>query len=103
MLCEQGSVPGIEPLSFIEIGLALLPLTSPARDVRERLRNLATVRQKLTCLFKITHGCVIIFQTSIVIISFSQYGFAKIGLEGERCFRCLAGPSLGPLRGSFNT
>src|SRR5262249_48681642 len=51
MLGEQGSIARIESLSLVEVQLALLPLTSPARDISQRFRNLTAVRQKSTCLF----------------------------------------------------
>src|SRR5437899_603857 len=58
MLGEQRSVARIEALSLVEVQLALLPLTSPARDISQRFRNLTAVRQELTCLFKVVHGSV---------------------------------------------
>ena len=90
MLRKQGSVPRVEALSLVEIGLALLPLTSPTRDISQRFRNLAAVRQELTCLFKVTHRCVVVFQTGVVVIPLRQYGFAEIGLKSERRFSGLS-------------
>src|SRR6516225_4840336 len=90
MLREQGSVPRIESLSLVEVDLALLPLTSPARDNSQRFGNLAAVRQESTRLFKVVHRGVVLFQTGIVVIPFRQYGFAEIGLESERCFSSLS-------------
>ena len=90
VLSEQRSVARIEALSLVEVGLALLPLTSPTRDVSQRFRNLAAVRQKLTCLFKVMHRGVVFFQTGVVVIPFRQYGFAEIGLESERGFSGLS-------------
>src|SRR6476620_1213513 len=90
MLREQGSVPRIESLSLVEVDLALLPLTSPARDIGQRFRNLAAVRQESTRLFKVTHRCVVLFQTGIEIISLCQYGFAEIGLKRECSFSGLS-------------
>src|SRR4030095_4360899 len=90
MVREQRNIARIEPLSLVEVDLALLPLTSPARDISQRFRNLTAVRQELTCLFKITHRRLIIFQAGVVVIPLGQYGFAEIGLESERSF---SGPS----------
>src|SRR5262245_22003369 len=90
MLREQGNIAWIEPLSFVEVDLALFPLTSPTRDISQRFRNLAAVRKELTCLFKVMHSGVVFFQTGVVVISFRQDGFAEIGLESERCFSGLS-------------
>src|SRR6266498_2216875 len=90
VLSEQGNVARVEPLSFVEIGLAPVPLTLPARDVGQRFRNLAAIRQKLTCLLKVTHCGVVIFQAGVVVISSGQYGLAEIGLKSERRFSCLS-------------
>src|SRR4029077_11659870 len=90
MLREQGNIARIESLSLVKVDLALLPLTSPARDNSQRFRNLAAVRQELTCLFKVMDRCVVIFQASVVVISLGQYGLAEIWLKCERCF---SGPS----------
>ena len=89
VLGEQRSVARIEALSLVEVQLALLPLTSPTRDISQRFRNLAVIRQELSCLLKVTHRGVVIFQAGVVIISPGQYGFAEIGLKSERCFSCL--------------
>ncbi|PYI43588.1 MAG: hypothetical protein DMF12_03215, partial [Verrucomicrobia bacterium] len=89
VLGEQGNVTRIESLSFVEIGLAPVPLTSSARDVGQRFGNLTAIRQKLTCLLKVTHRGVIIFQAGVVVISPGQYGLAEIGLKSERRFSCL--------------
>src|SRR5438132_14030173 len=89
MLSEQGNVARVEPLSFVEVGLAPVPLTSPARDVSQRFRNLAAIRQKLTCLLKVTHRGIVIFQAAVVVISPGQYSLAEIGLKRERRFSCL--------------
>src|SRR4030095_11434714 len=85
VLGKQGNVARIEALSLVEVQLALLPLTSPPRDISQRFRNLTAVRQELTCLFKVVHRGVGLFQTGVVIISFREYGFAEIWLESERC------------------
>src|SRR5262249_10429932 len=89
MLREQGNIAGIEPLSFVEVGLAPVPLTSPARDIGQRFRNLAAIRQKLTCLLKVTHRRVVIFQAGVIVIPPCQYGLAEIWLKSERRFSCL--------------
>src|SRR5262249_60358231 len=86
MLREQGNVARIEPLSFVEIGLAPVPLTSPARDIGQRFRNLAAIRQKLTCLLKVTHRRVVIFQAGVIVIPPGQSALAGIWLNSERRF-----------------
>ena len=91
MLGQQRNIARVETLSFVEIGLAPLPLTSPPRDIGQRFGNLAAIRQELTCLLKVTHRSVVIFQTGVVIIPLGQYGFAEIGLKSERRFSCLPG------------
>ena len=91
VLGEQRSVAWVEALSFVEVGLALLPLTSPARDIGQRFRNLTAVRQEVTCLLKIVHRGVVLFQTGVVVIPFREYGFSEIRLESERGFSSLSG------------
>ena len=86
MLGEQGNVARVEPLGFVEVRLAPVPLASPARDVGQRFRNLAAIRQELTCLLKVTHRGVVIFQAGVVVISPGHYGLAEIGLKSERGF-----------------
>src|ERR1044072_9485915 len=81
MLGEQRHVSRVETLSFVEVGLAPVPLTSPARNVGQRFRNLAAIREKLTCLLKVTHRRIVIFQAGVVIISSGQDGLAEVGLE----------------------
>ena len=90
MLRKQGRVSRIESLSLVEVGLALLPLTSPPRDVGQRFRNLAAIRQELSCLLKVTHRGVVIFEAGVVVISLGQYGLAEIGLKSERSFSGLS-------------
>src|SRR5262245_34963696 len=90
MLCEQGNIARIEALSLVEVDLALFPLASPARDIGQRFRNLAAVRQKLTRLFKVMHRRVVILEAGVVVVSLRQYGLAEIGLKSERCFSGLS-------------
>src|SRR5205823_5429205 len=89
VLGEQVNVARIEPLGFDEVRLALVPLASPPCDICERLRNPAAIRQRLTCLLKVTHRSVVIFQAKVVVSSLGQYGLAKVGLKSERGFGCL--------------
>src|SRR5438270_11298610 len=86
---EQGNVARVEPLGFIEVGFAPVPLASSPCDISERLRNLAAIRQKLTCLLKVTFCGVIIFKARVMVISFGPYGFSKVGLKSGRGFGCL--------------
>src|SRR5437762_14180620 len=50
VLGEQVNVARIEPLSFVEIRLAPVPLASPPRDIGQRFRNPAAIRETLACL-----------------------------------------------------
>src|SRR5438094_8857884 len=55
VLSEQVNVARVEPLGFVEIGFALVPLASPPHDIGQRFGNLATIRHELTCFLKVTH------------------------------------------------
>src|SRR4029450_6618225 len=72
MLSEQVNIARVEPLGLVEIRLAPVPLAAPPRDRGEQRRNLAAVRQELTCLFKVTHRGVVILQTGGVVISHGE-------------------------------
>ena len=89
VLGEQVNVARVEPLGFVKVRFAPVPLASPPRDIGQRFRNLAAIGQKLTCLLKVTHRSVVIFQAGVVVIALSQYGLAEIGLKSERGFGCL--------------
>src|SRR6266700_7202025 len=52
VLGEQENVAWVEPLGFVEIRLAPVPLTPPPLDIGQRFRNLAAIGQELTCLLK---------------------------------------------------
>src|SRR5437870_9521714 len=88
MLGEYGNVAWVEPLSFVEIRLAPVPLASPARDIGQRFRNPAAIGQELTCLLKVTHRGVVILEAGVVIISLGPHGLAEVGLKSERGFGC---------------
>src|SRR5690349_23068886 len=53
MLREQAHISRVEPLGFVEIVFALVPLTAPARDIGQQLRNPAAIGQVLMCSLKI--------------------------------------------------
>src|SRR5205807_6691739 len=89
LLGEYGNVARIEPLGFVEVRLAPVPLASPPRDIGQRFRNPAAIRQELTCLLKVTHCSVVILQAGVVVIALGYYGLAEIGLKSERSFGCL--------------
>src|SRR5947208_10756347 len=89
MLSEQVNVARVESLGLVEIRLAPVPLAAPPRDGSQQRRNLAAVRQELTCLFKVTHRGVVILQAGVVVISLGQYGLAKVGPKSARGFGCL--------------
>src|SRR2546428_3995200 len=42
---EQADVARVEPLGFVEVGLAPVPLASPPLQIRQRLKRPATIRQ----------------------------------------------------------
>src|SRR6266446_10105617 len=52
---EQVNVARIEPLGFVEIRFASVPLASPPCNVGQRLRYPAAIREELTCLLEVTH------------------------------------------------
>src|SRR2546427_13151582 len=91
MLGEQVTVARVEPLGLIEVRFAPVPLASPARDIGQRFRNLAAIRQELTCLLIVTHRGLVIFQARVEVIALSQYRLAQIGLKSEGGFGGLAG------------
>src|SRR5438874_12958958 len=86
MLGEQVTVARVEPLGLIEVRFAPVPLASPPRDIGQRFRNLAAIRQELTCLLKVTHCGVVILQTGVVVKSLAQYSLPEIGLNSKRGF-----------------
>ena len=61
VLGEQVGVARVEPLGFVEVGFAPVPLASPPRDIGQRFRNPAAIGQKRSCLLKVTHRRVVIF------------------------------------------
>src|SRR5882724_5996637 len=81
VLSEQVNVARIEPLGFVEIRLAPVPLAPPPRDIGQRFRNPAAIGQELTCLFKVTHCGVVILQASVIVLALGQHGLAEIGLK----------------------
>ena len=60
MLGENVGVARVEPLGFVKVGLAFVPLASPSLDIGQRFRNQAAIWKKLTCLLKVTHRRVVI-------------------------------------------
>src|SRR5262249_42546806 len=89
VLREEINIARIEPLGFVEIIVAPIPLTPPACYIGEQFRNPATIRQKATGLLKVIHSGSVIFETSIVVISFGQQRLAEIGLKSESGVSCL--------------
>ncbi len=60
VLAEQVNVARVEPLGFVKVGFALVPLASPPRDIGQRFRNLTAIGQKRSRLLKVTHRGVVI-------------------------------------------
>src|SRR5438132_10421264 len=89
MLAEHVNVARVEPLSFVEVGLALFPLASLARDIGQRFRYPAAIRQELTCLLKVTHRSVVILQAGVVVTALRHQRLAEIRLKSESGFGCL--------------
>src|SRR5262249_31453830 len=81
---KQPNVARVKPFGLVEVRLAPLPLTSPARHIGQGFRNTAAIGQKLACLFKVTLCGVVIFQARIVIIPLGQNCLAEIGLKSQR-------------------
>ena len=50
VLGEQVNVARVEPLGFVEVGLAPVPLASPPRDIGQRFRNPAAIGQEADVL-----------------------------------------------------
>src|SRR5262249_49094227 len=86
MLSKQKNVTRVDPLGFIEVGLALVPLAAPARDNCQEHRNLAIVGKKRSRLLKVVHRGVVIFLAGIGIKTLSQNCFAEIRLKSESSF-----------------
>src|SRR4030095_9359436 len=61
VLAEQVGVARVEPLGFVKVGFAPVPLASSPLDIGERFRNLTAIGQELTRLLKITYRSVVIF------------------------------------------
>ena len=55
MLREEVGIARVEPLGFVEVRFAPLPLAAPACDVGQRFGDAAIIGQDLTCLLKITY------------------------------------------------
>src|SRR2546427_12852261 len=89
MLGEQVTVARVEPLGLIEVRFTPVPLGAPPRDIGQRFRNLAAIRQELTCLLKVTHRGVVILQAGVVVMALGKQRLAQTGLKGERGFGCL--------------
>src|SRR5512133_3650523 len=82
-------VAWIEPLGFVEVRLAPVPLASPPLQIGQRFKNPAAIRQELACLLKVTHSGVVILQAGVVVISLGMQCLAEIGLKSQRGFGCL--------------
>ena len=89
VLGEQVNIARVEPLGFVEVRLALVPLASPPLDIGQRFRNPAAIGQELTCLLKVTHRRVVILEAGVVVIALGMDGLTEIGLKTERGFGCL--------------
>ena len=86
MPSEQAHIARVEPLGFVEVRLAPLPLPLTPGDKGERLRNPAAIGQELTCLLIVTHRRLEITQATVMVKALGHQGFAEIGLKSERGF-----------------
>ena len=60
MLGEEVNVARVEPLGFVEVRFAPVPLAAPPCDIGQQFRNPAAIGQELTCLLKVTHCSIVI-------------------------------------------
>src|SRR5215467_13977488 len=88
MLGQKLNVERIEPLGFVEIRFAVVPLTSPPRNICKRFRNSAAIREELMCFLKVTHSCVVILKAGIIVKPICKQRLAEFGLKSERGFGC---------------
>src|SRR6266704_2620737 len=89
VLGEEVKVARVEPLGFVEVRLAPVPLASPPLQIGQRFKNPAAIWQELACLLKVTHRGVVILQAGVVVISLGMQSLAEIGLKSQRDFGCL--------------
>src|ERR1700730_555627 len=89
VLGEEGNVARVEPLGFVKVGLAAVPLAFSPCNVSKRFRNLAAIGQNPTRLLKIAHRGFVILLTGVVVLTFGQDGLAQIWLKPESGFGCL--------------
>src|SRR6266513_1399177 len=89
MLTEYVNVARIEPLGFVKVRLAAVPLALSSCNICDGFRNPAVIGQKRTRLLKVTQRGVVILQARVVVITLGQYRLAKIGLKSESSFGCL--------------
>jgi len=86
VLGKDFHVARVEPLGFVKVMFALLPLAASAFELGQRLRNPAAIRQERTGLLKVTRSGVVVLQAGVVVIALGMHGLAKIGLKTERRF-----------------
>src|SRR5512132_2339791 len=82
-------VARVEPLGFVEVRLAPVPLASPPLYIGQRFKNPTAIGQELACLFKVTHRSVVVLQAGVVVISLGMQCLAEIRLKSEGGFGCL--------------
>ena len=89
-MTEQINVPRVQPLSFVKVGLALVPLTAPSAHVGKRLRHTTAIGQEFTGLLEVTNGGVVILQAGVMVMADRMHRFTQIGLKFERGLRCFS-------------
>ena len=89
VLRAQVNVARVEPLRFVKVRFAPVPLAAPPFQIGQRLRNPTTIRQERTSLLKVANCGVVIPETGVVIIALRPNGLAKVRLKSERGFGCL--------------
>src|SRR5436190_11181240 len=83
MLSQQVGIPRIKPLRFLEVSLASVPFAASARYIGKKLRDSATVWKEGPRLLQVTFGCVVLFETGIVIVCFCHHSFAEFRLKSQ--------------------
>src|SRR4029077_17226992 len=71
VLCEEVRIARVEPLGFVEVRFAPLPLATPSCYVGQRFWDATVIGQDLTCLLKITYRGVVILQATVMVIALS--------------------------------
>src|SRR4029077_12805639 len=83
VLLQKRRIARVEQFGLLKISFALIPFTTPSRNVGLRLRYLTGVWQKLLRLVKIAQRCVVILEERVVIVPFCIHRLTKLWLQGK--------------------